>query len=135
MTTGEIVWPDGWQVEVAPLPRGTRGLTLYRERRSIIAPDLHPWQRRATETHEAIHAHDGPVPAWMEAREERRVNRATARRLIALPDLIHALQVTADAHVAAEMLEVPVPMVWSRLNGLHPAERAAVRRAVDHHHP
>ena len=128
--TGDIIWPQGWRVEVGDLPGRLHGLTLYRERRSIIREGLHPWQHKATAVHESIHAHDGPVPRWLESREERRVNRETARRLIPLDALIHAMQGTRDARTAAEWLEMPVALVWARIQGLHPAERHAVLRAL-----
>ena len=126
-----VVWPEGWRVEVAPLPGRLRGLTQYRQRRTIIAPGLHPWQHRATLVHESIHAVDGPVPRFLQMREERRVHRETARRLIPLRDFIEVLQMTRDPRRAAAWLEVPVALVWARLQGLHPSERAAVRRALD----
>lgn len=128
--TGDVVWPNGWRVEYRPLPGDLRGLTYYRQRCSIIDPGLHPWMHKCVVVHESIHAHDGPVPGWMEAREERRVNRETARRLIPLDALIEAMQTTTDARVAAAWLEVPVAMIWSRLKGAHPSERAAIRRAL-----
>lgn len=131
--TGDVVWPSGWKVDIGPLPSGLYGITHYRQRRSVIAAGLHPWLHKAVALHESIHATDGPVPGWLESREERRVHRETARRLIPLDGLIHAMQATADARVAAEWLEVPVPMIWARLQGLHPSERAGVRRALEHH--
>lgn len=128
----DIAWlPEGWEVEVSDPGGGARGRTLFDQSRILIAPGLHPWQERATYAHEAIHAHRGPVPPHQVAREERRVNRETARRLIPLADLVRALQETQDAHVAAELLEVPVAVVWARLQGLHPAERHTVRRRLD----
>ena len=127
----DIVWPRGWRVEVGVLPPGLYGLTDFPRRCSTVAPDLHPWQHRATLVHENIHAVDGPVPRWLEAREERRVHRETARRMIPLGELVHVLQTTTDARVAAAMLEVPVALVWARLQGLHPSERHAVRRAIE----
>lgn len=72
----------------------------------------------------------GPVPPHQVAREERAVNRETARRLIPFRDLERALQETQDAYVAAELLEVPVSVVWARLQGLNPAERHSLRRLL-----
>lgn len=129
--TGDIIWPRGWRLDIEPLPAGFYGVTHFRQRRSIIAPDLHPWMHRAVMLHESIHAHDGPVPRFLEMREERRVHRETARRMIPLGELVHVLQTTTDARVAAAMLEVPVALVWARLQGLHPSERHAVRRAIE----
>ena len=133
----DLAWlPDGWEVEVADL-RGARGLTLHDECRILIAPGLHPWQQRTTITHECIHAHRGAVPAHMQAREERIVNRETARVLIPLRDLADALAESDDARVIADRLEVPVAMVWSRWRGLTDAERAhvATHRAASLHLP
>ena len=132
--TGDIDWPVGWRVEIATLPGHLYGLTDYRRRCSTIQPDLHPWQHRATAIHESIHAHTPPVPAWLEQREETRVHRETARRLIPLAALIEVMQVTRDARVAAGMLEVPTSMVWARLQGAHPSERHAIWRALEGHH-
>ena len=73
------VWlPEGWEVELAPPGGCARGRCLYDECRILIAPGMHPWQERATYVHEVIHAHSGPVPAHLTAREEVRVNRETA---------------------------------------------------------
>ncbi|WP_139650725.1 hypothetical protein [Tessaracoccus massiliensis] len=129
--TGDIIWPDGWRLDIEALPAGFYGLTDFQQRRSVVAAGLHPWLHRATLVHESIHAADGPVPRWLEGREERRVHRETARRMIPLGELVHVLQITTDARVAAAMLEVPVALVWARLQGLHPSERHAVRRAIE----
>lgn len=131
MSRMDIAWPEGWAVEHAQLPNGLRGLTIFAERRSVIAGDLHPWQHTATCVHESIHAADGPVPAWQEAREEQRVNRETARRLIPLPALLHTMRETNDARMAAAILEVPVALIYARLQGLHPSERASLRRSLE----
>ena len=129
--TGDIIWPQGWRVDIGSLPAGFYGVTHFRQRRSVIAAGLHPWMHRAVMLHESIHAHDGPVPRFLEMREERRVHRETAQRMIPLGELVHVLQTTPDARVAAAMLEVPVALVWARLQGLHPSERHAVRRAIE----
>ena len=128
---GDIIWPQGWRVDIGSLPAGFYGVTHFRQRRSVIAAGLHPWMHRAVMLHESIHAPDGPVPRWLESREERRVHREPARRLLPLDALIHAMQATTDARVAAGWLEVPESMIWARLQGLHPSERHAVRRAIE----
>lgn len=121
----DYVWlPDGWELLYEDPGHGARGRTLFDQCRILIAPGLHPWQEKASVVHECLHAHRGPVLPHMTAREERAVNRETARRLIPFAALAQVLQETTDAEVAAEMLEVPVAMVWARLQGLHPSERS-----------
>ena len=109
---------------------GARGRCLHLECRILIAPGLHPWQERATYTHEVVHARRGPVPKHLVAREEAVVDRLTARTLIPYRALAETLQETTDPHVAAERLEVPVAVVWARLQALHPAERHALRQLL-----
>lgn len=122
--------PEGWTVEVADGLGGARGLCRFRERRIVIAEGLHPWQERATLVHETVHAESGPVPVHLAAREERRVNRETARRLIPIRAFAAALQESRDADVVAGLLQVPVALVWSRWKGLHPSERHYLRRRL-----
>lgn len=125
--------PSGWEVATAPLPAGVRGLCDYTYRQIWIADGLHPWQRRATVLHEIIHAERGPALVWHEAREERQVNRETARRLIPIQALGEVMQGTQDPRTAAAWLEVPVSMIWARIQGLHPSERAYLKRALKNH--
>lgn len=127
----DAMWlPEGWEVELADPGGGARGRTLFDQNRILVAPDLHPWQFRATLCHEGIHVERGPVPRHLTAREETAVNRETARRLIPFWALATALQETRDADVAAELLEVPVAVLLARLDGLHPSERHSLRRLL-----
>ncbi|MDO5678671.1 MAG: hypothetical protein Q4G35_14335 [Propionibacteriaceae bacterium] len=114
--------PKGWTMKTYDLG-GARGWTLFEHRVILIKPGLHPWQNRATVTHELLHAHRGAVPAHMQAREERIVNRETARRLITIRDLAAALSESSDPRFVADRLEVPVALVWSRWHGLTSTER------------
>lgn len=105
-------------------------MTLFDQNRVLIASGLHPWEMRATVTHEGVHVERGPVPKHLTDREERTVERETARRLIGIRELARALQESDDADTIAAWLEVPVWLVWSRLNALHPSERHFIRRHV-----
>ena len=122
--------PEGWELDITDPGGGARGRCLHAECVVLIAPGLHPWQQRATYTHEVLHAHRGPVPGHMQAREEDAVERETARRLIPFADLVWAAQEIQDAQGVADRLEVPVSVLWVRLDSLHPAERHHLRRAI-----
>lgn len=123
--------PDGWEVEVVDPGGGARGRCLFDECRVLIAPGLHPSQQRATYTHEVVHAHRGPVPGHLWAREEATVDRETARLLIDLRALGDAMQESRDADVVADALGVPTAVVWARLHGLHPAEKHWLLRRIE----
>lgn len=113
---------------------GVRGLTLFVDRRILVRHGLRADEERCVLAHEAHHALRGPSPRWMHAREEEAVSRAAARYLINIRDLGEALAWSLNMAEAAEELHVDEPTLRARLRGLHPAERAYLRKRLEHHH-
>jgi hypothetical protein len=68
--------------------------------------------------------------AWSEALFERRVSDIACRRLIGIRDLGEALAWAHDVDEAADELWVDVDTLRARLDHLHPAERAYLRRRL-----
>lgn len=120
-------------VEFVDLPTGHRGILCG----DIIHIDRHQLQveRRCTVAHELVHDErrvfpDDPV---MQAREETLVERAAARRLIELPDLVDALRASSSRCAAeiAEHLWVDQPMLAARMNDLDPIEVAELEHLLE----
>ena len=61
------------------------------------------------------------------------MEQATARALIELGALGEALSWSLDRHEVAEVLWVDVDTLMTRLQHLHPSERAMLLPAVEHH--
>lgn len=118
-------------VEFVDLPNRRRGVLCG----DIIRIDRHQLQveRRCTVAHELVHDERRVFPAdpVMAAREEMVVERAAARRLIELPDLVDALRAcsTRCASELADHLWVDQPMLAARMNDLDPIEVAE----LEHH--
>lgn len=93
-------------------------------------------ERRSTIAHELEHIRLGPPPdvPVLIARDEERVNRAAARRLIPIRALGDALAWSQCPHEVAAELWVDRATVEARLRGLHPSERAYLRRRLEHQH-
>lgn len=115
----------------AHLPEGDLGVTDYEAGTITLAHGLDQAERRCTIDHETEHVRRGPVPAWLEPREERAVDRISARRL--LPDIREVAESLAWAHSiaeAADELWVDEATLTVRLESLHPAERAYMKRRL-----
>jgi len=84
---------------------------------------------RSTLAHELVHAERGPLPAIpaLADLEENLVDQETARRLIPLPQLAHALADSNNPTQAAAILDVDKATLVTRLTHLHPAEKAWLR--------
>lgn len=117
----------------AHLPAGIFGFTDFEARTVTLARGLNQAERRCTIDHESEHVRRGPVPAWLQPREEREVDRISARRL--LPDIRAVGEALAWAHnvaEAADELWVDEDTLHARLEHLHPSERAYLcRRLAD----
>lgn len=98
----------------------------------VITAGMTQAERRCTLTHELIHAERGPCPPGDSTREELAVHREAARRLIDIRKLGEALAWASDQEQAAEELWVDVPTLQTRLDALHPAERAYLRQHLPH---
>lgn len=125
-------WLLGW----AHLDDDLRGLTHFDAKVIVLDRRLTQAERRCTLAHELEHVERGPVPVdpLLAAREEEAIDRAVARRLITIRHLGEALAWSRDLHEAADELWVDVPTLKARLRGLHPAERAYLRKRLEHHH-
>lgn len=82
-------------------------------------------ERRCTITHELVHDERRifPTDRVLRAREELRVERIAARRLIALERLVDALVWTRRTEEVAEELWVDVPMLVALVQSLTDRER------------
>ena len=85
-------------------------------------------ERRCALTHEQVHLERGTQ--CVDGKEEQRVRRITAERLIALDDLIPAAQWSADVAEMADTLWVTEDVLRDRIAGLSPVERGLVACAV-----
>lgn len=116
----------------AHLPDGVLGLTDFDTGTVTLAHGMNQAERRCTIAHETQHVVRGPVPAYLRAREEREVDRISARLL--LPCVKQLGEVLAWAHnlfEAAEELWVDEPTLRARLESLHPAERGYLRTRLE----
>lgn len=109
-----VRWVDG----------GRRGCINYATNVIVLRRSMRFAERRSVVTHELVHDERGPVPKWLEPREEAAVRCESARRLIELPDLAAALQWTSFITEAAAELNVDVPTLQARLVNLTDEERA-----------
>lgn len=123
-----------WTLEWAHLPHGVWGLTDFDRRVVTLTHGMSQAERRCTIEHERQHILRGPVSAAYTAREELAVDRNAARVL--LPDIRAIGAELAWAHnldEAAEQLWVDPDILRTRLEHLHPAERAYLRRRLEEH--
>lgn len=123
-----------WTLNWAHLPGGLVGVTDFVAKTITLDLRLGQAERRCTIDHETEHAIRGPVPPGLRAREELRVCRISAQRL--LPDVV----AIADALIwadwclreAAEELWVDEATLLCRLESMtHPAERAYMERRFE----
>lgn len=126
-----------WTVEwVSHLPPGRWGRTLHAEKKIQLVDGMTQAERRCTLDHELDHVRHGPVsvgPTW-----EARIDRASARRLIPLENLIEGLIRVGNPYELAEELWVDVPTLLVRLADLTDEEVARVNDAmadVQTHYP
>ncbi|QFG13471.1 metallo-protease [Gordonia phage Powerball] len=110
-------------IEFKRLPDGRRGC-LRGNDVTINTADGQA-QRRSTITHELVHDERRvfPTDRVLRAREELRVERIAARRLIALERLVDALVWTRRTEEVAEELWVDVPMLVALVQSLTDRER------------
>lgn len=90
-------------------------------------------QRRSTLAHELVHAERRDEPCGsllLDERQESVVSRIAARRLIPIRPLGEALAWAHCLEEAADELWVDPSTLRTRLEHLHPAERAYLRRRL-----
>ena len=95
---------------------------------------LTPAERRCTLEHEHIHAARGDEPLpdpVMNERQELRVHREAARRLVSVDQLADAIKWATDARELAANLEVDLPTLQARLDQLNEHETAYLREIAD----
>lgn len=112
------------------LPEGILGLTNFATSTITLTTGMTQAERRCTIAHEIEHLLRGPVPGWLRSREEREVDQAVARRLIDLKPLGEALAWAHNLPEAADELWVDEATLQARMEHLHPAERAYLRRRL-----
>lgn len=110
-------------IELVELPDDHRG--CIRGDRVTICADDPQATRRSTLTHELVHDERRifPTDRVLRAREELRVERIAARRLIALDRLVDVLVWTRRTEEVAEELWVDVPMLVALVQSLTDRER------------
>jgi hypothetical protein len=89
-------------------------------------------ERRSTLRHELEHHFRGPFLEMFIAREEEACEYAAARDLIDIRKLGEALAWTQDLDEVAEELWVDAELVLIRTRRLHAAERAYLRKRLNH---
>jgi hypothetical protein len=137
MSTAPVTWnpwrvlrdefPD-WDARFVPLPEGQHGATDHRHRIIWISDKLDRGGRRATLSHELQHVrqgHDGPCTRG----HEEQIEETSARALLPIADLLRVLPWAASLQEAADELDVDTGSLHIRIKRLHPAERAAIKRA------
>lgn len=116
-----LLWHDG----------GPKGITNFANQTISLRRGMTQAERRSTVLHECLHVERGPVLSTLAAREELRVEKETARLLLAdLERLGDALAWAHDLAEAADELWVDEQLLRCRLNHLHPAERGYLKRRL-----
>lgn len=121
-------------VFVDNLPSGVRGRTHGNT--IEIDANADRCERSSTLTHEIAHYDRDclvPVDPVLHAREETRVERIAARRLVALDQLVDAVRWSRHAPEIADDLWIDVTMLKALIASLTPTERAHVAAAIDDH--
>lgn len=113
------------------LPDDLMGQADFATDTITLATGMTQAERRSVCWHEVQHLHRGPVPAHLEAREERAVDVEVARALIPFDALVTAMVWSSDEWEIAEELTVAVDLVRVRLHDLTPTETEALNRALD----
>lgn len=121
-----------WTLIVADLGDRLLGRTCHTTRTITLNTGLLQVERRSTIAHELEHVHRGPVPRcpMLAAREEAVVDQGAARALVTLDALVSALQWSRELHEIADELWVDPATVRTRMEHLHPSERAYIKREL-----
>ena len=108
---------------------------FYVDRDEIVMDDRQTQvQRRSTLAHELVHAERRDEPCGstvLDARQESWVSQLAARRLVPLGDLGEALAWSQCLDEAADELWVDAGTLHTRLEHLHPSERAYLKRRLE----
>ncbi|WP_269304826.1 hypothetical protein [Aeromicrobium sp. HA] len=119
-----LVWHDG----------GAKGHFNHDTLTLSLRRGMTQAERRSVVQHELEHHARGRVWAAWREREEAACEIAAARELIDLQKLGETLAWAHCAEEAADELWVDVDLLKTRLETLHPAERAYLRQRLAHLH-
>lgn len=124
--------PD-WELVWTRLPEGVLGYTDHEAQRIVLERRQLQAERRSTLAHELAHANAGPTldHPWWQARDESWAKQEAARRLIGIDALADALAWSHSLAEAASELWVDISTLQTRLDHLHPSERAVLRRRLE----
>jgi len=125
--------PPGLVVRAGRLAPGVMGLWHQPSRTVWLDSRLVGPERRCTLVHELVHAERGDVPCddeVLEARQERRVEREAARRLVGLGALAEALRWSEDVREVAEILDVDTATLDMRIESLTTDDRRSLRAVL-----
>jgi hypothetical protein len=106
------------------------GRYYHRQRVIIVRTGLLLVEQRATLWHELVHARRGDQRCflgWFD-QQERSVDREAARWAMPFPALMEAARGALSHADVADALKTTEGLLRVRLDGLHPTERAALRR-------
>lgn len=124
--------PD-WTLAFVDMPDA--GRWYDRLQTMLVRKGMTQVERRCTVAHEVEHALAGdqdPIDYATGARREETRHRAAARKLITFPDLLRAVLLHRhDVAACADELHVDEDTLTTRIRALHPAERHALRRALE----
>lgn len=121
-----------WGIHFAPsLPWGALGVTRWADQTVWLVDGLTQVQRRCVLEHERQHIILGGHSC--DDVDEQVVEQATARALVTLDDVRSAVRWSRDMREVAEHCWVTLDVLRCRVRHLHPAERAALAHAVEHH--
>lgn len=115
-------WHDG----------GPMGRTIHSEQTISLRRGMTWEERRCTVAHEVLHIERGPQPLGLRAKDEERVRRETAQRMI--PDIRpvgDAIAWALSEEEAAHELGVDVYVLRYRLKHMSPMERAWLKRRLE----
>ncbi|AJE32558.1 hypothetical protein B842_03525 [Corynebacterium humireducens NBRC 106098 = DSM 45392] len=118
-------------IDTIPLPDGIAGIT---DGTTIwLNPRLTEAGRRCTLAHELIHVDRGLPPPGLEAKEETKVDKATARQLTPVEQLLDAVIWTHGGHnhtTLAWELNLDLPTLRTRLDVVTPDELHLINHAL-----
>lgn len=127
-----------WTLGFIRLPDGESGRWYDHLKVMLIDNRLGRIARRVTAAHEVEHALAGDAAcrgtasdSWYETRLEQAVDRAAARKLIALDALADVLQWALGPDEVAEELDVEPAVVRNRIRHLTDAEKAYIEQRIE----
>lgn len=121
-----------WVIRRRALGWGIREVLCHRTKVILIEARSSYAERRSSLAHAVAHLDLAHLPARgrFDRRQEAQAHQLAARRLLPLDLLLQAARWTRNAHEAATELDVDVPTLVTRIEHLHPSERARLRFIV-----